>query len=261
MYPSSLLPLPRLINHILTYSLYPMKNHTELTYETAQIIVNKIPIQCGIFIVKQMLTYQSDPPYGSLICKYLDSVLHQKLSELSYLPCRMGYTIKASSINKMGLLINPTRTPEAVSSHPPPQTPHTSSSSTSSLTPGDYRKLCTSMTNLTTRFDRMEKSCVEMKSELINLTRFQYHSSYAMHQDMNAMMKWANLKRRGYDWPYPGNNYLGYKDWFEKSGYPKLSAPKECTGDPYDLSELGLGSPVNAAALGKPDLQMPPNEL
>lgn len=108
-YGINLLPLARVINHILTYNLYPIKNHTELTYETSQLlycIVNKVPIQWGIFIFKQMLSYQSDPPYDSLICKYLDSILPQSLTELGYLPSRVGYTITMGSLQKMGLRVN-----------------------------------------------------------------------------------------------------------------------------------------------------------
>lgn len=142
MYASRLQPLPHLLNLILTYNLYPIKNHTELTYVTTQIlycIVDKIPVQWAIFILSQLIPFQGDPPYGSLICKFLDRALPQKLSELGYTPCRMGYTITTSSIHKMGLLVNPTQKPGVGSSCHTPQTPHTSSSSTPSLTPGEYQ--------------------------------------------------------------------------------------------------------------------------
>lgn len=108
------------------------------------------------------------------------------------------------------------------------------------------------MQNLNTRDDTMEKTCTVMRSELTNLTKFQYHSSYALRQDMDAMMKWANIKRGEYDWPYPDTSYPGYKAWFEKSGFLDQLLLKKVLGIHMTSVSLGLAPrmiPLNSETL------------
>lgn len=124
LYASRLKDLPCIIALIVTYNFYPYKNHMELTSEALLIIyniINKISLNWGWFIMWEMRLYKSDPPFSSLISKFLDYVLLKTLDQLKYESGRAGYTIKDNTITRMGLPITPKQKAQASSSQVPPE--------------------------------------------------------------------------------------------------------------------------------------------